>query len=315
MKNNNFRITTTQLAKICNVSQGTVDRALNDRKGINPKTKEHVLKVAKEYGYRPNIHARNLAGGKSMLIGIVVFDLKNEYFSNLIMEIEKCCKDIGYSTIVMFSHKDKQCEIECLEQLYFMGVDGIILCPINDGIEFSNYVQSFHIPTVTVGNKIDHLCFAGINDYEAMSEATSYVIGKGYDHIVYVSASLPENCEFNAYAQIMRYHGFLDVCKNYALEYQVTFDVNKASKYIRQNKKNAVLCSTDHYALKLLPFANNKKVGIMGFDNISALTDYDLRLDSVSYHSKEIAGAAMNILLKKAKTTFVEHSIVKRGSI
>ena len=61
MKKNS--ISTTQLAQICGVSQGTVDRALNNRKGINPKTKEKILAVANEYGYRPNIHARSMAGG------------------------------------------------------------------------------------------------------------------------------------------------------------------------------------------------------------------------------------------------------------
>ena len=74
-------ISTARIAEICGVSQGTVDRALNDRKGINPKTKEKILSVAKEYGYRPNIHASCIAGGRSMLIGVVVFDLKNQYFS------------------------------------------------------------------------------------------------------------------------------------------------------------------------------------------------------------------------------------------
>ena len=47
------RISTTKIAEICGVSQGTVDRALNNRAGINKNTKEKILSVAKEYGYRP----------------------------------------------------------------------------------------------------------------------------------------------------------------------------------------------------------------------------------------------------------------------
>lgn len=95
-------ISTTQLAKICGVSQGTVDRALNGRKGISPKTKEKILTTAQKYGYRPNIHARSIAGGKSMLMGVVVFDLENQYFSDILTAIEN---------------------------LYLMSVDGIVLCP------------------------------------------------------------------------------------------------------------------------------------------------------------------------------------------
>ena len=62
------KISTTEIAKICGVSQETVDRALNNRNGISPQTKEKILSVAKEFGYRPNLHARSIAGGKSLRI-------------------------------------------------------------------------------------------------------------------------------------------------------------------------------------------------------------------------------------------------------
>lgn len=126
MKNN---ISTTKLAKLCGVSQGTVDRALNNRKGISEKTKERILAVAKQYGYRPNIHARSIAGGRSMLIGIVVFDLNNQYFSDILMRIEEYCAKKDYSAVVMFTDKDPKKEIECIKNLYHMAVDGIVLCP------------------------------------------------------------------------------------------------------------------------------------------------------------------------------------------
>ena len=64
------KITTTQLARICGVSQGTVDRALHDRGDINPKTKEKILKVAKEYDYSPSLTVAEQ--GNSMLIGVVL---------------------------------------------------------------------------------------------------------------------------------------------------------------------------------------------------------------------------------------------------
>ena len=73
------KITTTQLARICGVSQGTVDRALHNRGGINPKTRERILEIAKEYDYHPCIQVEGQSN--SMLIGVVLFDLYNEYFS------------------------------------------------------------------------------------------------------------------------------------------------------------------------------------------------------------------------------------------
>lgn len=52
---NNLTITTAELAKICSVSQGTVDRALNNRSGINAETKQKIINTAKQYGYRSSV--------------------------------------------------------------------------------------------------------------------------------------------------------------------------------------------------------------------------------------------------------------------
>lgn len=185
-------IFTTQLAKICGVSQGTVDRALNGRKGISPKTKEKILATAQEYGYCPNIHARSIAGGKSMLIGVVVFDLENQYFSDILTAIEKEFTANGYSTIAMFTNKDSKKEITCIENLYHMSVDGIVLCPINKGEEFENYLLSLNTPIVTIGNKLDNIPFAGIDNALSMRETVEYVLSKGYEKLIYVKPRLTE---------------------------------------------------------------------------------------------------------------------------
>lgn len=150
----NTRISTIKIAEICGVSQGTVDRALNNRNGISPKTKEKILSVAREYGYRPNIHASSMAGGKSHLIGVVIFDLKNQYFSDLLTQVEFYCNRLGYSAVVMFTDKDHQKEIQCIQDLYQLSVDGIVLCPSNRGEEFENFLLSLDIPVITFGNRL-----------------------------------------------------------------------------------------------------------------------------------------------------------------
>ena len=137
MKNNNFRITTLQLAQICNVSQGTVDRALNHRSGISEKTRNYILQVAGEYGYFENTVARCDKGS----LGIIVFDVYNKYFAEWIMHLEEACRKAGFSPVVMFSRKDPREEKVCIEQLYYMGVKGIVLCPVNKGREFAAYYR------------------------------------------------------------------------------------------------------------------------------------------------------------------------------
>ncbi len=107
-----LKITTFQIAKICNVSQGTVDRALNGRADTARGAKQKILEVARQYGYREYISTPNdkIEGQ----IGVIIFNLNNEYFSELITEIEYALREEGLGAVIMMSHYDKQYEIECI---------------------------------------------------------------------------------------------------------------------------------------------------------------------------------------------------------
>ena len=186
---NHLKITTAELSKICGVSQGTVDRALNNRAGINPETKQKILRIAKEYGYREFVGSKvqKKAVGQ---IGIIVFNLHNEYFSKLITEIELILRDYGFSAVVMMTHYDKQYEIECIRNMYNMGVQGIILCSVNNGDEFDNYLKLFDIPIVAVGNKVGSVPFVGIDDFAAMRDMTEKLLAEGYTDLIYFFACI-----------------------------------------------------------------------------------------------------------------------------
>lgn len=305
-------ISTTQLAKICGVSQGTVDRALNNRKGISPKTKEKILTIAKEYGYRPNIHARSMAGRDSMLIGVVVFDLDNQYFSNILTSIEKYCTPKGYSTIVMFTNKDVTKELECLQHLYRISVDGIILCPINSGTEFENYLLSLDTPIITIGNRLKQFPHVGINDAHAMQYAAEFVLSNGYNRLIYVKPTLADK---NTFAQTERLNAFIQVMEQTHTEYVIT-DLTNAANQIALHRKNAFICPTDIYALKLLPIVENCSAGIIGFDNICLIDMLKLKLDSISYDIEKTAKLAADYIIDDiVPDTEIEYKLVKRGSI
>lgn len=314
MRTSNPKITTTQLSKICGVSQGTVDRALNNRPGINPTTKKKVLEVAAKYGYVPNMHARCLAGGKSMLIGIVVFDLNNDYFSRLVMEIETVCKAKGYSTVIMFSRKDKTAEIDCISRLVYMGADGIILCPVSYGKDYMTYLNSINTSVVTVGNKIDGIPYSGIDDFKAMRDVTAYVRSESYERIIYYSPPLEYNKSENIYAQKQRYLGFKSEIQGFE-NHKVICDKELLPKI--KNNETAIICSTDYHALQVVHMNNGRTDGIIGFDNINILELCGIKLDSISYSNNAIADNAVSTLLDETENNIqhVPHTLIIRGSI
>ena len=305
-------ISTTKIAEICGVSQGTVDRALNNRAGISPQTKEKILSVAKEYGYRPNIHASTIAGGKSHLIGVVVFGLYNQYFSDLLIQVEAYCNQLGYSTIVMFTGKNHQKEIQCIQNLYHLAVDGIVLCPCNSGEEFENFLLSLDIPVVTFGNKLDKFPYVGINNAMAMKETVEYLLGRNYQKLIFIK---PELKQKNSFAQTERLSAFIEVCTSNRIAYCVT-DLAHAESQLTANQRCAFICPTDIYAIKLLPTAQKHQCGIVGFDNIRLIDELDLVLDSVSYDIPLTAKVAVENIVNGAPVSgHIPHQIIKRGSV
>ena len=300
---NHLKITTAELSKICGVSQGTVDRALNNRAGINPETKQKILRIAKEYGYREFVGSKvqKKAVGQ---IGIIVFNLHNEYFSKLITEIELILRDYGFSAVVMMTHYDKQYEIECIRNMYNMGVKGIILCSVNNGDEFDNYLKLFDIPIVAVGNKVGSVPFVGIDDFAAMRDMTEKLLAEGYTDLIYFSPALKDK---DAYAQKSRHEGFLSAVSN--RKYILVTDIDQIEECY--NDKTAIICSTDYYAFQV--YFKAKNVKIVGFDNLDAIKKYKLNIDSVGYSVPEIAKSAIDIIVTgKTDGVTVKHSIFEQ---
>lgn len=296
-----LKITTAELATICGVSQGTVDRALNNRSDIKTETKDKILQTAKLYGYR-EYKPGNVSSEITDQVGIIIFNLNNEYFSRLVMEIESILKNLGMCAVIMLTHYDKQHEIECIRKMYNMGVKGIILCSVNHGSEFVNYLKMFDIPIAAVGNRIDGIPYAGIDDFAAMKCMTEEMIACGYKHFVYFSPALKYD---DAYAQKCRYSGFLSAVGNHSCEEVADID-NLQDCY---SKETVVICSSDYYAFQA--YTRVKHTKITGFDNTPAIKKYKFEIDSVGYSFKEIAQGAIDIIIHSVtEDIIVKYSVV-----
>ena len=296
---NHLKISTAHIAKICNVSQGTVDRALNDRADISAETKNKILAVAKKYGYRKSIPQKAIEFVGQ--VGVIVFNLNNEYFSRLITELEDALRRKGYNTIVMMTHYDKEREIECIRNMYNAGVCGIVLCSVNKGREFENYLKLFDVPIVAVGNDIGSVPYVGIDDFTAMQEITRKIINDGYKNLIYYSPAIKYT---DAYAQKLRYEGFLSAA--YEVDYQVAEDISQINE--SYDDRTAVICSTDYYAFQV--YLKCRDVKITGFDNLDTIRKYALDIDSVEYSVSQIANDVVDVITGVRKTSsIVEHKI------
>ena len=298
------KITTTQLARICGVSQGTVDRALHNRGGINPETRARILEIAKEYDYRPNVQAGSRSN--SMLIGVVLFDLYNEYFSKLAMSLVNEARKFGYSIIFQFSGKEEKNEKQALEYFDYIGVDGIVLFSVgSDSEEYKNYLHSLKKPLVLIGNRLFDLPFVGIDDEKAMYDLSVAIADRvPSGRILYLAPALKKPLH-SINAQRMRLRGFVRAMEALGKSYRVVTGVEELSDF------GGIVCATDHYALGALKHLGYpKNIRIAGFDNISMLKNINVRVLSVEYSTDKIAEEAVNYILGRRYSLRVAHSLV-----
>ena len=328
-----MKISGKELAKICKVSIGTVDRALHDRPGINPETRELVLQAAKKYNYRPQLAARSLRTGRTMTIGIIVFDLENQFFSQLVNALVRRTREDGYFLHVTLSEHDSKREAECLQHLESLPVDGIMIVPTGTGKQLTRLVQRLNIPTISLVNKVsDKIPFVGIDDRGAMYQAFELLVGKGYDRVVYFSPPLSYEGKENIYAVAERFEGYKMGVEAHGMEQLVINQkrsLDALTTLVRSGtQRTAVLCSSDIYALQSLKYFSEAgirvphDVGIMGFDDISLLEYVNPPLTTVSQQIDTIADVAFTTVKRLLEgdssvppVTLTECRMIERGSV
>ncbi|MCP3763476.1 LacI family transcriptional regulator [Domibacillus sp. A3M-37] len=328
-----MRVTIKDIAAICGVSAGTVDRALNNRTGISEKTRNKVMKIAEEMNYQPDFTARSLVMGKTMTLGVVLFDLYNRSFAQLMNAIEQKARELGYFVYITLTDKDPENERACIEYLINRKVDGIILFTVNQGEEFDAYLSRFHTPIVTIFNYVSsNWEYVGIRDRQAMKEAVDYIASKEYKRFIYVSPPLVYAGKSNIYTQEERFIGFMEGIElNNAPEPLVLKDSNYLEKLqdysFNSAEKTAIVCSTDLYALEVMNLLKEKNIpipeqaGVMGFDDIDMLKYISPRLTTMKYPIVQIGEKAVESIVNKIErgayisVPLLGHEIIRGESI
>jgi len=150
-----MRVTIKDIAAAAGVSVATASLAINDKRGVNPATRARVKAIAQELGYRPNTLARGLVMQHTHVIGILISDITNPHFANIIRGIEDTITPHGYHAIICESHDDNpEIELYALQWLEASRVDGIIVASVSGDPkthQLLKHLQSNGLPIVLVG--------------------------------------------------------------------------------------------------------------------------------------------------------------------
>jgi len=115
------------VAKLSGVSPSTVSRILNNTARVSDTKRETVLRVIKETGFRPNLAARTLAGGRAMSIGVLTQYIDSPFYGEAIRGIEEVLASEGYTALFASGRGDRDLELERLNMLMERNIDGLIV--------------------------------------------------------------------------------------------------------------------------------------------------------------------------------------------
>lgn len=189
----NRDITIYDIAQEAGVSPSTVSRVLTKNAGVSQAKREAVERLIKKYGFRPNAMARSLSDTQSKVLGVIVADIRNPYYAELVVECEKAANRQGYSVMVCNALSMRELEASNLEKLYEQRVDAIIQigCAVDDLVSDPAYTAHVNrisrtIPFIITGKLDGADCYRlNIDDAAAMEIAVDHLISMGHKRIAF----------------------------------------------------------------------------------------------------------------------------------
>ncbi len=205
-------VTLKDIAKIAGVSVNTVSRALNNKPDISKKTKKKILKIAKELNYRKDFTASSLRRKESKIVGVILADSANPFYSEVLKGIEAASKEFGYNIILINSERDYEQEVEAVNILLSRRIDGLLLSPVQERQDDVEELIRLRIPLVIFARHFEDLPVNEVrsDDIKAGYIATSHLIERGAKKILMVNGYLhksPARLRLTGYKQALAKYG------------------------------------------------------------------------------------------------------------
>ncbi|NLG84162.1 MAG: LacI family transcriptional regulator [Firmicutes bacterium] len=309
-------VTLHDIAREAGVSFNTVSRALNDKPDINEETKRRVLEVARRLDYRPNRVARGLRQRRTATIGVVVADLANPFFAEVVEGIDRVCTARGYGLLLANTEEDPARELAAVQHLVERQVDGVLLAPTQRDLASLHYLVKKGVPFSLLARFFkDFAAQAVINDdREGARSAVSHLLSRGHRRILFLNGP-----SYNSSASL-RLEGYrlahaevgLPVDETLILTTNARMDGGKAAIETALQHSlefTAVFCFSDYVAfgaLRALRRAGKRipaEMAVMGYDDVAFAELVNPPLSTVRIAKTRLGATAAEALLARIEGT------------
>jgi len=328
-------LTMKDIAERAGVSVATVSRVLNKTKPVSSELKKKVLDIVKETGYKPNALARSLIKQRTGTIGVIIPDMDNETFADLIKGIELITDKNDYVILVTNTMGEVKKELEMFNLFEEKRLDGIIFSGVSLTEKHIEFFEKYKIPTVVVGQTFNKLDFPSvtIDNFQASFDITEYLIDLGHENIGMIRGPLYDiqagKERLLGYKTALRENDYL-VNKDYIIQGDFTINSGyKAMEEIWRNeiKPTAIFSASDKMAIGALNYCLDhglkvpEDVSIAGFDDMELATAVRPALTTIHQDQVEKGIKTAEILLdlieKEGKESYniqLPYTLIERDS-
>ena len=324
--------TSEDVAQLAGVSQSTVSRVFANSTNVSEKKRKKVIEAAEKLGYHPNAIARSLSTRKTKLIGIVIRNFQNPFYTVALSKFYHHLAKKGYHLILINAENELIQEKE-INQLLHYNVEGVI---ITDALLSSTETERFsrhNISVVLFNRYVGILKNSAVfcDNYLGGRQIATYLVGMGHQSFAFISG------EKKSSTNIDRKRGFEDVLKERGIkkfvvrngEYRYESGFKLAQELLSGPEKiDCIFCANDIIAIGAMEGIREmglripEDISIAGCDNIYIANWPSFSLTTWGYSTEEMVEETVKILLdeidgnsKGPKTVVVKGSLVIRGSV
>lgn len=321
--------TVKDVAKLANVSVGTVSKVLSRDPTVKAALRDRVQSAVQELGYRPNHAARALRTNRIDVIGLVVPDITNPFFAQLAKCIETIAAERDHTVMLANSHDDVKTELRQLSTLIDRAPRGIIVVASSESNKLGYKTE---IPIVSVDRRFHDYPLISTNHKEGSAQLARHLIELGHRRIAYISgpqntavgrarragflAQFQQELPDDAAATLQTFEGTFDYLSGEEIGRKI-LSVGKA------DRPTAIAAASDQIAIGVMRAARDlgisvpKDLSVTGFDDIDLADLVVPRLTTHRQPIEEIANAAVSTVMDLPRTfqdIEFDGTIILRGS-
>jgi len=323
--------TIKDVARRAGVAPSTVSHYFTGNARVSEATRAKIEEAVRTLGYRPNLAARSLRLSQTHTIGLVVPNIANPFFAEIVQSIGFACQQLGYSLLLADSGNDERRELELLQSLYKQHIDGMLIIHTGKRDERSLMATNPPIPIVFVDREVDGLSSVTSDNYAGGRLAARHLAGLGHRRIgILAGDPHVQNVQ-------QRIAGFRDELKEFGLsvgpKYVIngsqTFETGRDVQFLMVLSKppTAIFATNDIIALgawnKLcdMKLRVPEDISLVGYDNIDMAEWTVPPLTTVAQDKRELGRQSVVRLIReiqvKDSTPTVIHippRLIVRGS-